>query len=179
MKALLVTNDLELINKYENELDITNTLILCLEIEKEYDAIIIDENNLYLEKKEAKRLKDIKEKICIIGYKNQGEYLQINKEEFDIDDIEIYFSKESLLTPIYSDETNAEDIEILKYMEKIIDEQELKEVGKGLFENNQNFRFKLYSYLPKEYRKKLFKNIPLFKKVELLKWKKQQMKANT
>lgn len=91
LRLLLVTNNASIISMTNQKIDIENSILMGIEKEKEneYDYLIIDEDNLIIEDEQL--LTPYKHKIAILGYTYATDYMFIDKDNFDINEIETYF----------------------------------------------------------------------------------------
>lgn len=159
MDILLVTNSLKLINEYEGKLPISNSIFMALNLSNNYEYIIIDEDNLILEKEEAEKLSNIREKVLILG-KTNNKYNNISKDEFDIEDINIYYNKNK--------SNNEKNIDLFETIDNFVSNKETKDDYDKITKYNKKDRLLIYSYIPKDQYKKLIKTLPLRYKLEFL-----------
>jgi len=159
LDILLVTNSLKLINEYEGKLPISNSIFMALNLSNNYEYIIIDEDNLILEKEEAEKLSNIREKVLILG-KTNNKYNNISKDEFDIEDINIYYNKNK--------SNNEKNIDLFETIDNFVSNKETKDDYDKITKYNKKDRLLIYSYIPKDQYKKLIKTLPLRYKLEFL-----------
>lgn len=151
MKILLITNNERLINRHLNEVNIINSILLGVNDCDSYDYIIIDEQNLEIETNCLDQLEIIKNKIAILGYTPYKNYIFIHKEEFNIENIELYFHN----LHYESDEIGKANYELelqkIRHMEMLSDESKnIKDSISGLSNYCDKYRKELYSYLPRK-----------------------------
>ncbi|MCQ4924828.1 hypothetical protein NE686_17130 [Tissierella carlieri] len=172
MNKLLITNNNSIIDKYQHHIDIINSILLGADIWDYYDYIIIDEQNIEIEEIELSQIIPIKNKVAILGYTPIDDFIFINKEEFNVYNIEYYFQEieDNEDEPSSLEETiNEIELEKIKYMGIILDKtNDLKKDINDLKNLDYSFREELYRCLPTVAKKRVIKESNISIKIDFI-----------
>lgn len=148
MNYLLITNNDRLISKYEGKIDIENSIMLGIEKKEKYEFIIVDEDNFKFESIET--LNKLKKKIVILGYNPIKKHLFINKEVFNIDEIDHLLSNENIEGDVLNVDVNEdEDEEKIKSKDK-----KILELYEKLTNEGKDFEQGVEEFIELEYEEK-------------------------
>lgn len=172
MKILLISNDINLIEKYINQVDIVNSTILVPSISEQYSYILLDEYNIKIEKENINLLAPYKNKILILGYNKYRNFTTIQKEEFNIESIKQYFDKvEHKPFAISKDDNISKDdmYRLINFMDKLSNLQ--IPINRTLEELNDcdiSFKKIIFSSIPSSTRSRILKEGSILNKIKLL-----------
>lgn len=164
MDILLITNDINLIEKTEAIADIENSIIVGIEKikKKEYKYILIDEENFILESKYVHLLDLNKGNIAILGYNMFDEFLVINKDDFSIYNMEIYFEDIEYFPPededILSEDDYEKNLELNLILEKLLDPNiDIEIILKEMELLEKEHLYELFYFMPTAAKERLLK----------------------
>lgn len=174
LKILLITNDIHLINRYNKQVDIINSVILLPDAMDEYDYILLDEQNIKIEEDSIAILEKFKSKTAILGFNIYDGFTILPKEEFNPQTISIYFDEQipKHLTTIEDDKSNIIDLyELIAFIDKLSDinipiDDTLKELDKMKL----NFKTNLYNHIPTSVKARISKEASWLYKLKLWKY---------
>lgn len=179
MNILLISNDINIINKFDNKVDTINSTILVSSIADNYDYIILDEQNIRFDTNAIELLKPYSEKVGVLGYTNSPDYTFLKKDEFDIENIQIYFENETIQIKegnlSKNEKNNLQSPKntyiLLEYIEKLSDNKlEINTILNDLNTQEKKNKATVFSFLSQATKLKVFKRANLRNKIRFLKY---------